>query len=196
MAKVTLKKIPVKVPAKPRKAVKNNQRIGIYPGTFDPVTIGHVDIIQRALAIVDKLIIAVAADIPKTPIFSLKKRAEIVESEMRHQNKLKTKFFGDLKRIQVTSFSGLLVDFAAQNKASIIIRGLRAISDFEYEFQMAAINSRLHPDIETVFLPASEETQFISSRFVKEIARLGGDVSHFVSPHVAKSLKSYFSAKK
>lgn len=159
---------------------KIKPKIGVYPGTFDPITNGHMDIIKRALEIVDKLIIAIADDTPKTPIFTLKQRVQIVKQDIAEQN------LND--KVDVSAFNGLLIDFAAQKKATIIIRGLRAVSDFEYEFQLAAMNSRMAADIQTVFLPASENTQFISSRLVKEIARLGGDVTPFVSENVAKKL--------
>jgi pantetheine-phosphate adenylyltransferase len=161
-------------------------RIGVYPGTFDPITKGHLDIIKRALNVVDKLIIAVALDTGKAPVFEMSLRAQLVEEDIRS-------FGQEAGRIQVKTFSGLLVNFAQENNANLLIRGLRAVSDFEYEFQMACMNSRLKPDIETVFLTASEDTHFISSRFVKQIARLGGDISSFVSPNVAKYLKAHFS---
>ena len=161
-------------------------KTGIYPGTFDPITVGHIDIIKRALHVVDRLVIGVALDSGKSPIFDLEVRAELVREDMRS--------LGDeARRIEVKPFSGLLVKFAQENDATLLIRGLRAVSDFEYEFQMACMNSRLNPNMETVFLTASEDTHFISSRFVKQIARLGGDVSSFVSPNVAKHLKAHFS---
>ncbi len=160
-------------------------RIGIYPGTFDPITVGHMDIIKRALLVVDRLVIAVALDTGKEPIFDLDMRARLVREDMQALD--------EAGRIEVKTFSGLLVNFAQENDATLLIRGLRAVSDFEYEFQMACMNSRLKPDIETVFLTASEDTHFISSRFVKQIARLGGDISSFVSPNVAKHLKAHFS---
>lgn len=161
-------------------------RIGVYPGTFDPITVGHMDIIKRALHVVDKLVIAVALDTGKAPVFDLVTRSQLVEEDVRALGK-------DASRIEVKTFSGLLVSFAQENNASLLIRGLRAVSDFEYEFQMACMNNRLKPDIETVFLTASEDTHFISSRFVKQIARLGGDISSFVSPNVAKHLKAHFA---
>jgi len=161
-------------------------KTGIYPGTFDPITIGHMDIVTRALKLVDRLIIAVAEDIPKTPIFKPAERAALVKKELESLPKK------DRDRVEVKAFRGLLVEFAAKHDSAIIIRGLRAISDFEYEFQMACMNSRLNDDIETVFLPASENTHFISSRFVREIARLKGDISSFVNPDTAKKLKEYY----
>ncbi len=162
------------------------KRIAVYPGTFDPITLGHLDIIKRAAKIVDKLIIAVARDTAKTPIFSLEERVKMVEADVAH---LISK---DVK-IEVLGFEGLLINFAAENKASIIIRGLRAVSDFEYEFQMSGMNSKMNSEIQTVFLPASESTHFIASRFVKEIARLGGNVDEMVSDKVKKRLKKYYS---
>jgi pantetheine-phosphate adenylyltransferase len=157
-------------------------RIGIYPGTFDPITFGHMDIIRRALRVVDQLVIGVALDSAKEPLFDVKTRAAMVEKDIAELGI-------DAKRISVKSFSGLLVNFAHEEKASLLIRGLRAVSDFEYEFQMASVNNKIAPDIETVFLTASDATHFISSRFVKQIARLGGDVSKFVSPDVVEMMR-------
>ncbi len=157
-------------------------RVGIYPGTFDPITNGHSDIIRRALHVVDRLVIGIARNDGKGPLFSTDERVEIVRGEMDHLEN------GDATRIEVRPFESLLMSFAESVGASVILRGLRAVSDFEYEFQMAGMNARLNPNIETVFLMASDRFQFISSRFVKEIGALGGDISHFVSPRVATRL--------
>src|SRR6266853_3087442 len=161
-------------------------RIGIYPGTFDPITNGHSDIIRRAVRIVDRLVIGVARNDGKGPLFSTDERVEIVRGEVEHLEN------GDVARIEVRPFDILLMSFAESVGASVIVRGLRAVSDFEYEFQMAGMNARLNPKIETVFLMASDRYQFISSRFVKEIGQLGGDVAHFVSPRVAEQLVRKF----
>jgi pantetheine-phosphate adenylyltransferase len=163
----------------------NKLKIAIYPGTFDPITFGHLDVIKRALKIVDRLVIAVAKDTSKKPLFSLEQRTKMAESEVKIFNKNK-------KVVEVVSFEGLLVSFARKNNANIIIRGLRAVSDFEYEFQMAGMNAQLDSGIETIFLPASESTHFIASRLVKEVARLNGDVSAFVSKNVKKELEKIF----
>lgn len=159
--------------------------IAVYPGTFDPITFGHMDIIKRATKIVDTLIIAVARDTAKTPIFSLDERIAMVQEDLQPLQ-------GQGASIKVVGFEGLLVEFAKEHKASVIIRGLRAVSDFEYEFQMAGMNSKMSPDIQTVFLPASETTHFIASRFVKEIVRLGGDVDGLVSDAVRRKLEVYY----
>lgn len=160
-------------------------RVGIYPGTFDPITFGHMDIIRRALHVVDMLVIGVALDSAKQPMFDVGVRAALVAKDIQQLG-------ADANRVAVKSFSGLLVNFAKQEKASLLIRGLRAVSDFEYEFQMASVNNKIAPEIETVFLTASDSTHFISSRFVRQIARLGGDVGKFVSPHVAEAMKQEF----
>ena len=162
-------------------------RIGIYPGTFDPITNGHADIIRRAIKIVDRLVIGVARNDGKGPLFATDEPVEIVRDEVSHLEN------GDAERIEVRAFDTLLVNFAQSAGATMVIRGLRAVSDFEYEFQMAGMNARLNPEIETVFLMASDRFQFISSRFVKEIGALGGDVSHFVSPRVAARLSDRFA---
>ncbi len=164
------------------------QRVAIYPGTFDPITTGHMDIIKRALHVVDRLVVGVAMDTGKEPAFELQRRGDLVREDV------KALLGADASRVEVRTFSGLLVNFAEECGAQIIIRGIRAVSDYEYEFQMACMNARLKPDIETVFLTASEDTHFISSRFVKQIARLGGDISTFVSPNVAKHLKAYYTS--
>ncbi len=166
-------------------------RTGIYPGTFDPITMGHVDIIKRAVKIVDHLIIAVAVDTAKTPIFSLNERSLMVRQDV---DNILSK--SESSKVEVVGFEGLLVNFASDHKAGLIIRGLRAVSDFEYEFQMAGMNAKLNHDVQTVFLPASEHTHFIASRFVKEISRLGGDVDGLVSKNVESELKNYFGGKK
>jgi pantetheine-phosphate adenylyltransferase len=164
------------------------RRIGIYPGTFDPITNGHTDIIRRALHVVDHLVIGVARNDGKGPLMSTDERVEIVRDEVAHIEN------GGAERIEVRPFDTLLMSFAESVGAGIIIRGLRAVSDFEYEFQMTGMNARLNPQIETVFLMASDRYQFISSRFVKEIGALGGDISHFVSPRVAAHLLDRFAA--
>jgi pantetheine-phosphate adenylyltransferase len=149
-------------------------RIVLYPGTFDPITNGHLDIIARAARLADKLVIGVAMNAGKSPIFNLEERTELVRAEIAPiAGKTGTK-------IEVRSFDTLLISFANEVGAKMIVRGLRAVSDFDYEFQMAGMNYRLDSDIETVFLMASEHHQFISSRFVKDIAALGGDISSFV----------------
>jgi pantetheine-phosphate adenylyltransferase len=163
-------------------------RIAVYPGTFDPVTNGHMDIIRRALRVADHLIVAVARNAGKNPLLGLEERVALVTAEVADLNEA-----GKPKRIEVRAFDTLLMHFAQSVGAAMIIRGLRAISDFEYEFQMAGMNSRLDPDIETVFLMASDRHQFISSRFVKEIGRLGGDISSFVTPRVAQRLVKSFA---
>lgn len=163
------------------------RRIGIYPGTFDPITNGHYDIIRRALHIVDHLVIGVARNDAKGPLFSTDERVEIVRDEMKHLEN------GGGDRIEVRPFETLLMHFAESVGASVIVRGLRAVSDFEYEFQMAGMNARLNPNIETVFLMASDRYQFISSRFVKEIGALGGDIKHFVSPRVAERVVARYN---
>lgn len=158
----------------------------IYPGTFDPVTFGHFDIIKRASHMFFELIIGVAADCNKQTLFTLEERVNIVKHEMQAID----------GNITVKPFSGLLIDFARQEKAGLIIRGLRALADFEYEFQMFYINYKLDNTIETIFLPATENGHFISSRFVKEMARLGGDLKPFVSPYVQKCLQDKFALDK
>lgn len=159
-------------------------RVGVYPGTFDPVTNGHMDIISRAAGIVDKLVVGVAVNAGKGPLFSLAERVAMVREEVQH-------FSPDMAaRIDVQPFQTLLMYFAQSVSAKVIVRGLRAVSDFEYEFQMAGMNRRLNPGVDTVFLMASESQQFISSRFVKEIARLGGDISPFVSPRVVERINA------
>lgn len=154
-------------------------RIGIYPGTFDPITLGHLDIIKRAKNLVDRLIIGVAGNLHKNPFFSIEVRAQMIEEAIRVEGS---------KNIEVKTFNSLLVDFAKEQDAALIIRGLRAVSDFEYEFKMSWINHCLNSNIETIFLPASKETQFISSNLIKEIAGMGGAVESFVPLSVIKHL--------
>jgi pantetheine-phosphate adenylyltransferase len=151
-------------------------RIGLYPGTFDPITNGHTDIVGRAVKLVDRLVIGVAINAGKGPMFTLEERVAVVKAE--------TAYLSNRAEIVVQPFEGLLMHFAREVGASVIVRGLRAVADFEYEFQMTAMNQQLDREIETVFLMADPRHQAISSRLVKEIATLGGDVSKFVSPAV------------
>lgn len=150
------------------------ERVAVYPGTFDPITNGHIDIISRGARLVDRLVIGVAKNIGKGPLFDLAERVELVQAECTAI----AERTGTV--IEVVSFDNLLIHFARSVGAGMIVRGLRAVSDFDYEFQMAGMNYRLDREIETVFLMASEHHQFISSRFVKEIAQLGGDITSFV----------------
>jgi len=161
-------------------------RISIYPGTFDPLTFGHIDIIERAARLGNQLIVAVAENSGKQPLFSVEERTQIVADEVQRINNTNNVPYPVL----VKNFSGLLTDFADSKGAHIVIRGLRAVADFEYEFQMASINKRLHGELETVFLMAAEQQHFVASRFVKEVARFGGDVSSFVPENVARKLAS------
>ncbi len=153
-------------------------RIGLYPGTFDPITNGHADIIGRAVKLVDRLVVGVAVNIGKSPMFTVDERAELVREQVAH--------LGD--RVEVLPFSTLLMHFAEELGASVIIRGLRAVADFEYEFQMTAMNQQLNRELETVFLMADPRHQAIASRLVKEIAQLGGNIAPFVAPSVEKRL--------
>ena len=165
------------------------KRIGLYPGTFDPVTMGHYDIISRAMALVDRLVVAVAINRDKGPLFSLEERVDMIEKvgdELREKHNCE---------LVVVPFENLLVNCAREHNASVLIRGLRAVSDFEFEFQMVGMNRALDPEIETMFLMADAEYQAIASRLVKEVCRLGGDVSRFVPPHVEVALKNKFKSK-
>lgn len=153
-------------------------KIGIYPGTFDPITHGHTDIITRSLRVFDKVVVAVAPNPSKHPLFNLPERLEMVKLVMK-----------DLDQVDVTTFEGLLVDYVERSGAHAIIRGLRAISDFEHEFQMALINRKLANTVETVFLMPSEEYSYLSSTIIKEVARHGGNLTEFLHPEVARLLE-------
>jgi pantetheine-phosphate adenylyltransferase len=159
----------------------SKKRIGLYPGTFDPVTLGHLDIIKRAVKLVDHLVIGVATNPSKDPMFTLEERTAMLVREA-------VPLAQGRATIEVKAFDTLLVKFAQEIGAGVIIRGLRAVSDFEYEFQMVAMNQRLNTEIETVFLMADPRHQAIASRLVKEIARLGGDIAPFTPPSVAEAL--------
>lgn len=161
-------------------------RVGLYPGTFDPITLGHTDIIRRACSLVERLVIGIAINRDKGPLFNLEERVEMVEAECRPIAKATG------VEIVAHPFENLLIHCAADVGASVIIRGLRAVSDFEYEFQMVGMNRALSAQIETVFLMAEAQHQAIASRLVKEIARLGGDVSKFVNPDVKRALYARF----
>ena len=163
------------------------ERTGVYPGTFDPITSGHMEIIRRSLRLVDRLVIGPATSAGKGPLFLLEERVEIINEDIAGFPE------GDRSRITIVPFDGLLIHFAKRVNASLIIRGLRAVSDFEYETQMANMNARMEPNIETIFLMASDRHQFIASSLVKDIARLGGDTSQFVSKRVFQRLKNKFS---
>ena len=168
------------------------ERVGLYPGTFDPITNGHIDIIKRSSKLVDKLTVGIASNIDKKPFFDVKKRVEMVEYEISNIQKS----INNNCKVDVMPFENLLIHFAKEISASMIFRGLRAVSDFDYEFQMVGMNTRLDQNIETVFLMSSENQQFISSRFVKEIALLGGDISSFVTAKVKKDVISKINEKK
>ncbi len=150
----------------------------VYPGTFDPITLGHQDLVRRAASMFDEVILAVADSRAKRPFFTLDERVEMAKSVV-----------AEYKNVSVMGFSGLLMQFAQQHKAKVVMRGLRAVSDFDYEFQLAGMNRNLFPEVESIFLTPSEQFLFISATLVREISVLGGDVSKFVAPHVEQSLK-------
>lgn len=156
-------------------------RIALYAGSFDPITKGHEDLMSRSLSFVDKLVVAVARNAQKTPMFTVDERVALIKAAVSRE-----------KRIEVHSFDGLLVDFAREVNATLLIRGLRAVSDFEYEYQMALMNRHLAPGLETVFMVPSLETTYISASLVREVARFGGDITQLVHPDVAKALKTKF----
>lgn len=157
-------------------------RVGIYAGSFDPVTLGHSDLIERSFAFVDRLVVAVATNVNKKPLFSVDERIRMIRTSI-----------GDDDRVDVVAFEGLLVEQARGVDANVLIRGLRAVSDFEYEFQMALMNRRLAPELETVFMLPSVETTYLSSSLVREVARFGGDIAPFVHPEVADALRRVFN---
>jgi pantetheine-phosphate adenylyltransferase len=153
-------------------------KIAVYPGTFDPITNGHVDLVQRAARLFDQVVVAVAANADKTPVFALEERVALAAAAL-----------SDLHTVEVCSFDCLLVDFMRRRSAQVILRGLRAVSDFEYEFQLASMNRQLAPDVETMFLTPAEQFAFVSSSLVREVASLGGDVSAFVPDKVMAVLR-------
>jgi pantetheine-phosphate adenylyltransferase len=157
----------------------------VYPGTFDPLTRGHEDLVRRAATLFDTIVLAVADSKAKQPCFSVEERIAMAREAL-----------ADVKNIEVVGFSGLLTDFVRKQRARVVLRGLRAVSDFEYEFQLAGMNRNLYPEMETIFLTPSEQHMFISATLVREIAMLGGDVSEFVHPSVAKRLKEKSKAEK
>jgi pantetheine-phosphate adenylyltransferase len=157
-------------------------RRAIYPGSFDPVTNGHVDVVERARKLFDEVIVAVAHNDEKQPFFSLQERLDLLQQTV-----------GKISNVRIAQFHGLLVEFALAEQAHAVIRGLRAVSDFEFEFQMALMNRKLAGSVETIFLMPKEEYTYLSSRLVKEIARLGGDVSKFVPPNIQAALRQKFS---
>jgi pantetheine-phosphate adenylyltransferase len=152
--------------------------IAVYPGTFDPITNGHVDIVRRALALFDRVIVALAENVRKAPLFSLEERRAMIRASI-----------GEEPRLEIDAYTGLSVDYARQRKARVIVRGLRAIADFEYEFQSAHMNRHLAPDVETLFLMTSEESFYVSSSLVKEVASMGGDISRIAPPAVVEAFK-------
>ena len=158
-------------------------RIAVYPGSFDPLTRGHEDLVRRSLSLADRLIVAVAMNVGKQPLFSVEERLEMLRAAV-----------GDDPRVSLQSFDGLLAEFAKKVGATIIVRGLRAVSDFEYEFQMALMNRQLHPSVETVFLVPAVDLTYLSSSLVREVARFGGDVRPMVHPVVAAALARRFRA--
>lgn len=159
--------------------------MGLYPGTFDPITNGHTDIIKRGAKVVDHLVVGVADSGSKGPLFTVEERVEQVKNELSSLDLGETTW-------EVTSFNTLLMHYAEEIGASVIIRGLRVVTDFDYEFQMAGMNARLNSDIQTVFMMASEGVHFISSRYVKEIGRMGGDITSYVSPYIRQTVLSKF----
>tara|TARA_B100000941_G_scaffold166463_1_gene118513 strand:+ start:3193 stop:3681 length:489 start_codon:yes stop_codon:yes gene_type:complete len=161
-------------------------RTAVYPGTFDPITFGHIDVIRKSLKIFDNLIVATTDNTDKNYFFSLEERLDIINNSLFKDLKL------DKKKIKVISFNNLTIDLCKKYKASAIIRGLRAVSDFEYEFQLAGMNKKLNPNIETMFLMSDVENQIISSKFVKEIANLKGDINRFVTKYASKMLKNRY----
>ena len=161
--------------------MKKSHRVAVYPGTFDPITHGHTDLVTRAAQVFDHVIVAIAESPHKTPFFSLEKRIELAKSQLH-----------DLENISIVGFHNLLVDFVVESGAGVIIRGLRAVSDFEYEFQLASMNRNLCEDVETMFLTPDEQYGFISSTLVREVARLNGNVSKFVGPEIEQALKEQF----
>jgi pantetheine-phosphate adenylyltransferase len=160
-------------------------RIAIYPGSFDPLTNGHVDIIERGSRIFDQIIVAILGNVEKTPLFSESERVAILQDVFKGRD-----------NVRIETFSGLLVDYAKQKKASVIVRGLRAVSDFEYEFQMALMNRHLEPGLETVFMMPAEQYTYISSRLIKEVFTLGGEITGLVPPIVEDKLRAKQKAKK
>jgi pantetheine-phosphate adenylyltransferase len=158
-------------------------RLAIYPGSFDPLTNGHLSIIHRGLKMFDRLVVAIAVNPKKVPLFTLEERRELIRDAVQDD------------RVEVDSFQGLLVEYAKQRKVNVLLRGLRAVSDFEYEFQLANMNRKLAPDIETVFMMTGEDYFYISSQLVREVASLGGDVTDLVPPNVYTKLKSKFAPR-